>query len=522
MSLLRRNRPFRCIVAAVGGQGGGIGYKNKIPWNIPDDMRHFWRQTKDAPIIMGRGTWESLPSRPLKGRLNFVVSSQPGKVKTLGGSNSEDNVICVPALDAALQHPRRLRHPNYDRTYVIGGEQLYREAVNHPDCEAVEITSISPKEPSVVAAGGNFDTYMPTLPDTFELTKWMSSGHLEFQTWSNTRDEDTSEWAYIRALEHVRDNGFLTSDRTGVGTIQSFGVSLRFPLDGNRIPVLTSKKIHWKSVVEEVLQFARGDIDARKLSAKGVKIWEGNTSRGFLDSIGGYGIEEGSMWKAYGWQWRQWGLPYLGIDAPYDEIRKVFSPEHWRVADKVGMVPADAQKFIDRYPHQLDENTRAHDQLQSVINQLRNEPTSRRIILSAWNVDDLEQMCLPPCHMVYGFNVTNGRLNCQMYQRSWDMFLGAPFNIAGTALLVRLLCATTGLKPGEIKIDALNPHVYSNHIDQVNQLCDRAREEGLYRFPELVIDRELNSLDDWRELTLEDLRLVNYKSHGTIKAPMAV
>ena len=273
--------------------------------------------------------------------------------------------------------------------------------------------------------------------------------------------------------------------------------------------MLTSKRVHWKSVAEEILQFARGDINARHLEGKGVNIWKGHTSRRHLDAVGGHHVEEGSMWKAYGWQWRQWGLPYLGIDVDYRAIKRAL---------KEGGAPR--QHLTNIYP-QLQHAT-FHDQLATVVHSLKTNPSSRRMVLSAWNVSDLDQMCLPPCHMLYTFNVTHGRLNCQMTQRSWDMFLGAPFNIAGTALLVRLLCATTGLEPGEIKIDAANAHIYLNHLEQVDELLERAETRGLYRFPRLEIKKKLVTLDDWDTLTADDLVLHGYRSHPPIKAPMAI
>lgn len=508
-------RPFRCIVAAVGGAGGGIGLAGRIPWKLPEDMKHFQHATQRSTLIMGRKTWASLPTRPLKGRFNLVVTSQPRKVKK--PHTRYDQFACVSSLQEALEHPAAVRSRN--APYVIGGQRLYDEAMRHADCEQIEITNIA-KCPRLSLY--EYDTFMPQLPDAYKLVHSQETAFGAYETWSNTRDANTAEWAYIDALEDIRVNGARVADRTGTGTVQKFGVSLRFPLHGNRIPVLTSKRVHWKSVAEEVLQFARGDVDARKLSRKGVRIWEGNTSRAFLDSVGGAHVETGSMWKAYGWQWRQWGMPYLGLNADYARIRRAFDGD--TKDDEASAVERDAEReeLIAAYPGALTHDTRIHDQLATVVRQLRDEPTSRRIILNAWNVGDLREMCLPPCHMVYGFNVTHGRLNCQLFQRSWDMFLGAPFNIAGTALLVRLLCAATALEPGEIKIDALNAHIYLNHLGQVDQLCTRARREGLFRSPELLFDTTLNTLDDWGRLSIDDLPLRGYQSHSVIRAKMAV
>lgn len=510
---------FRIIAAAVGGQGGGIGYQGKIPWNIPQEMRFFRERTQNCAIIMGRSTWESLPKRPLPNRLNVILTSKPKSVKD--NANQNQHIITAPTLDDALTKIRQ--HPKYRYTYVIGGEDVYREAILHDLCDSIELSNISAEllKDNAMAAKilydtefitQRFDRFFPHIPITFDMVSSTPTTFGAFEIWEKTIDSFSQEREYINVIQRVRQDGELVfADRTGVGTLQSFGVSVRFSLNNDRIPVVTSKHVHWKSVAEEILQFARGDIDARKLEAKGVKIWKGHTSRQHLNSIGGTEIEEGSMWKAYGWQWRHWGLPYLGINANYPEIKKALVlPD---------VVPQKLE-MIRKYP-QL-RGVAFHDQLANVIHLLKTNPSSRRIVLSAWNVSDLHQMCLPPCHMLYVFNVSHGRLNCQMTQRSWDLFLGAPFNIAGTALLVRLICATTGLEPGEIKIDAANAHIYLNHIEQVDELIERANSLEFFRFPVLEINKPLHSLDDWNSLSADNLILRNYRSHPPIKAPMAI
>lgn len=498
-----RGRPFRIIAAAVGGQNGGIGCRGKLPWRIKQEMQHFRERTHNCAVIMGRATWDSLPTVPLPHRLNVVITSQPKKI--LSSSYDERVLVATSLTDALMKLERSHKSPT--RTYVIGGEQVYRTAVEHEMCEAIELTNID----KTAIPEQDYDRFFPRIPTPmFQLTKSVPTSFGAYEMWEKIKDEHSPEWSFMNLLRNVRHNGELVlAERSGVGTLQCFGLSVRFSLANDRIPVLTAKRVHWKSVAEEVLQFARGDINARHLEAKGVKIWKGHTSRAHLDSIGAPHVEEGSMWKAYGWQWRHWGLPYLGIHTDYDAIKK-----------SLLQGGTARQNVINLYP-QL-KHAVFHDQLANLVHLLKTNPSSRRMVLSAWNVADLDQMCLPPCHMLYTFNVTHGRLNCQMTQRSWDLFLGAPFNIAGTALLVRLLCATTELEPGEIKIDAANAHIYLNHVEQVDEMIERAENLGLYRFPTLEIKRKLFSLEDWNTLTADDLVLHGYRSHSAIKAHMAI
>lgn len=475
-------------------------------------------------MIMGRRTFESLPERkPLRNRLNVVVSGTLPNYDSI----TREGFIFAPTLERALSYVDKRQHLlSKRRTYIIGGQRLYEEAISSPRCEAVELTNVSTdRVPNVKC-----DTFFPRLPEHFELT---DTEELEpgvvVETWENPMDPFSPELAYLAILRDILHHGERLHDRTGVGTLQEFGVTLRFPLDDpeGRIPVLTSKRVAWKSVAAEVLQFARGDINANHLSAQGVPIWNGNTSREFLDSIGGYDIETGSMWKAYGFQWRQCGLPYLGIDADYKAYRQLCTTtppgSRKRLDALYAMQESGQHARLDPETFKRVAECEVTDQLRNVIELLRNNPTSRRIVLNAWHVPDLGRMCLPPCHMVYVFNVSRGRLNCQMLQRSWDLFLGAPFNIAGTALLVRLICHTIdGLEPGEIKIDGVNAHIYCNHTEQVAKQLNRAEDKGIYRFPTLKINKTLSSLDDWEQLTADDLELVNYRHHPGIKAPMAV
>jgi len=291
----------------------------------------------------------------------------------------------------------------------------------------------------------------------------------------------------LHLLQTILDTGTNKGDRTGVGTRSIYGTQLKFDLR-NSFPILTTKKVFWKGVAEELLWFIRGQTDSKLLEAKGVKIWTGNTSREFLDKKG-LRWREGEIGPGYGFQWRHWG------------------------------------KYYDEVPNGTPEGVIINrgaaggiDQLAQVIETLKKNPNDRRMIVSAWNPDQLNMMALPPCHLLYQFDVTDGYLNCQWYQRSVDTFLGLPFNISSYALLTCLIAKVTGLKPGTLTFAGGDTHIYSNHMEQVKEQISRTP----YPFPQLNIKKDIKTLADIEALELADLELVNYQSHATIKAEMAV
>lgn len=510
-------RTFRVMVAKVMGSNA-IGAGNRLPWRVAADMRRFRERTTGCAVVMGRKTWESLPKRYLPGRLNIVLTRHPGR---LAGERVLAASSLTAALDLAAYHQTALQ---IRRTWVIGGERVYREALERDECEAVEMTLLRPPRPA------RYDAFFPAqLPRAFARTRTerLADG-VYCETWQRSTDPVSPEHAYLQLLRDVLAHGELVRDRTGVGTLQTFGRSLAFPLDDpdGRIPVVTTKRVHWKSVAEEMLMFCRGDVDARELAAKGVRIWNGHTSRAYLDSIGATHIPTGSLGKAYGWQWRRWGMPYVGPDKTIQrEVLEALSRRPGSLARRAALAglkqrhPAFVRELPAGVWYRLHEEVQVYDQLAGIVDSLRNDPRSRRMLLSGWNVAELGDMALPPCHVVYAFNTTGNRLNCQVLQRSWDLFLGAPFNIAGAALLVRLLCHTIPqLQPGLLKIDAVTPHIYVNHVDQVREQL--AREP--YRFPILEITRRLPDLDAWSQLTADDLVLHERYEHGALAAPMAV
>jgi thymidylate synthase len=261
---------------------------------------------------------------------------------------------------------------------------------------------------------------------------------------------------YLDLLDHILKNGVEKKDRTGTGTISIFGHQMRFNLEEG-FPVVTTKKLHLKSIIYELLWFLNGDTNVKYLQDHGVRIWNE------------WADEKGSLGHIYGYQWRSWPTPAGGHI----------------------------------------------DQISQVVNDIKKNPDSRRLIVSAWNVGELDQMNLPPCHLLFQFYVANGKLSCQLYQRSCDVFLGVPFNIASYALLTMMMAQVTGLKPGDFVWTGGDVHIYYNHINQVKLQLSREPK----KLPQMKINPEVKSIFDFK---YEDFELVNYESHPHIPGKVSV
>ena len=261
---------------------------------------------------------------------------------------------------------------------------------------------------------------------------------------------------YLELLRRVKESGLEKSDRTGTGTRSLFGPQLRFDLSAG-FPLVTTKKVHWPSVVHELLWFLRGESNLAYLHEHGVSIWDE------------WADANGELGPVYGVQWRSWPTP-------------------------------DGDKI---------------DQIGELIRSIQENPDSRRLIVSAWNVSELDRMALPPCHAFFQFYVANGELSCQLYQRSADLFLGVPFNIASYALLTCMVAQVTGLQPGEFVHTFGDAHLYLNHLEQAERQLSRKP----YPLPRVELNPNVKSIFDFR---YEDIRLLDYQFHPGIKAPVAV
>jgi thymidylate synthase len=304
--------------------------------------------------------------------------------------------------------------------------------------------------------------------------------------WHDSLNKEEDE--YLELLSEILDNGSKRSGRTGVGTIGIFGSKLKFSLADNKVPMFTTKKIFIKSVVEELLFFMRGETDTLKLEAKGSNIWRANTTREFLDKRGLEDLPTGDMGKSYGFQWRNFG-------------------------GKIG-----SNKYDASLPDPRNRYFDGVDQIAQVIDTLKNNPTDRRIIVSAWNPKQIPEMALPPCHMMVQFYADQGKLSSQFYMRSVDTFLGLPFNILSYALMTRIIAQIVGMEAKEVVFVGGDTHIYQNHLDQVMEQCER----DPFPFPTLTINRELTSVHDIDKLQLSDFKIEGYQSHPSIKAEMAI
>jgi dihydrofolate reductase/thymidylate synthase len=513
-------KSFDIVVAATSD--GGIGVNGGLPWRLSQDMAFFKEITSkvdNSPnsvtndvimknaVIMGRKTYESIPTkfRPLRDRVNVILSHNSNIRNDL--SLDDDDVIIADSLMNALHilSDGPISN-NIAKIFVIGGGTVYKEALMSPFCSGIWMTSIENKFEGI-------DTYFPVISaQLFQLTsrsniniekdikfrfchferyvddfidmKGDSSSSLsckysifdKFDN-NNSHNMNNEEQQYLDCIKDILDNGIVRSDRTGTGTISKFGVQMRFSCRNGNFPLLTTKKVFWRGVAEELLWFLKGSTNAKELSDKKIHIWDGNGSREFLDSRGLSHREEGDLGPVYGFQWRHFGAEYGTMHDDY--------------------------------------TGKGVDQLYQCIEKIKTNPTDRRIILTAWNPTDLNKMALPPCHMFCQFYVANGELSCQMYQRSADMGLGVPFNIASYSLLLVMMAQVCDLEPGDFVHTIGDAHVYSNHIDALKEQIQRKPKT----FPKIEINPNVHNIDHF---TFNDFKIIGYNPDAAIKMKMAV
>ena len=455
------------IVVSYCKSNYGIGNDNKIPWNLKPINKRFDTLTKKVKdenkqnaVIMGKNTWNCIGIH-LQNRIRIVVTQ-----------NEYDNCLCCKYFEEALRLCSKIA--NLESVYVIGGEKLFKEALNHKDLRYIYSTEIFENYVCDKYFLFNENFYKIDSSKTnnykginYEYVKYLNTGN---------KKKNHEEEQYLNLMKKILNFGNNKNDRTKTGTLSLFGESLEFSLENNIIPVLTTKKIFWRGIVEELLWILKGSTSVKDLQDKNVKFWNQNGTREYLDSHGFHDREEGDLGPVYGFQWRHFGADYTNMKENYEG--------------------------------------KGVDQIHNIIEQITNNPDSRRIILCAWNPKDIKKMALPPCHMMAQFYVCNNELSCQMYQRSADVFLGLPFNITSYSLLTHILAFHCNLKAKKIKIVIGDAHIYNNHINA----CKTQILRKPIKFPTLHIKKYVKNIEDY---TFEDFELNNYKCHPTIKAIMS-
>ena len=457
---------FNIIVAV--DINNGIGLHNNIPWlDKYSDLAYFKKITTECEsisrknaVIMGRKTWESI-GKKLPNRHNFIIS------------RSVQGECFYPSLDECLKAITNFYYEKTNNIFVIGGEELYNEAITHPMCNKIYLTKIP--------ENFNCDRFFPEIDSNIfkELSTNLDTNKLIYYVYEKYNQINLQEYQYISLIKNVIYNSNLKDDRTETGTHSIFGHQMRFSLENNKFPLLTTKKVFLRGIIEELLWFIKGDTDSNTLSAKNVKIWDANGSREFLDCLGFTEREEGDLGPVYGFQWRNWGAEYINNKTDYSE--------------------------------------KGIDQLQNLIDDIKKNPNSRRLILTAWNVGDIQKMALPPCHVLCQFYVCNNKISAQLYQRSGDIGLGVPFNIASYALLLKMVAFVTNYEPSELVYTLGDAHIYNNHIGALKEQIKRIPRE----FPELYIKNSdsIKSIDDF---TIDNFDVQNYHPYKNIKMQMAV
>ena len=493
------------IIVAHSWPEMGIGAGGQLPWSIRADLLNFRRITSNAPtnkinaVIMGRLTYESIPAayKPLPGRLNIVITSAPHK-------STLELVEFIRLEDLVATLAKYQIH----RKFIIGGGKLYDWAFKNCQLGHVFATEVFQNEKRDAS---KYDTFFPDYLNGATSSSWMhkcqdlmvpvdvspikmdaqSGLPYRFITYENTNlpgytPSKTNKWLspenqYLQLMNQIIIDGIDRPDRTGTGTISLFGTRQEYNLHDS-FPLCTTKRMFFRAIFEELALYLSGRTDNAILQKKDIHIWDGNTSREFLDKRGLTEYPTGDMGETYGFNFRHYGADYTGCDKDY--------------------------------------TGEGYDQIANLVHLLKTDPTSRRMIINLWNPATQHKAALPACLMLYQFFVDPiaKTLSVQIYLRSSDYFLANNWNACTGALLVHLLCRLEGidLTPGKLVVVTGDTHIYKTHLEQVNT--------NLVRQPFLpcqvfVSGGRKQSLS---EFTFDDLRLVGYKAHPNIPAPMAV
>uniref|UniRef100_A0A6C0FH64 DHFR domain-containing protein n=1 Tax=viral metagenome TaxID=1070528 RepID=A0A6C0FH64_9ZZZZ len=474
-----------------------IGEGNDLLIHSKKDLRNFQKITTEGEhtnaVIMGYNTWLSISEskRPLRDRYNIILSRNHSVEESNG-------VKCFRSLKDSFEYCNGLK----GEIFVIGGSQIFNECCkteHYENLNKIYLTRFDdnyhPRDTThsfplkllenmklvdqsdiqhEICSRPHIDNREKGFLQEYLMETYTRSVSFHFNIYHNLKDINTEEYQYLDLLKKVMNEGFPTEGRNSK-VLSLFGERMIFDLSKG-FPLLTTKHVGHKTVLRELLWFIEGSTSNKLLNEKKVRIWDGNSSREFLDSRG-LDYEEGDLGPVYGFQWRHFGAEYKDFNTDY--------------------------------------TGKGSDQLQYIIDLIKNDPHSRRIIMSAWNPPDLDKMALPPCHVMCQFyvNTNENKLDCQLYQRSGDMFLGVPFNIASYSYLTCILAKLTGYKPGRLIHILGDTHIYDSHVEAVLTQIKRIP----FTFPTLTISDECTDINDIKE---EYFKIENYNYHEKISAPM--
>lgn len=486
-----------------------IGRNGDLLFKLKDDLKFFKNITKDTLsqnsklnkniVLMGRKTWFSIPQkyRPLDGRINLVLTNDRQLItpipKNLDLSKSNSYFITMETFWKIYKKYT----PN---VFVIGGSGIYNYflGLSRPNdkhvVDRIYLTDVKTENGNNVKFDkeNEPDTFMDNPDSTFKLIGYSEKyfqDNLSYRilTYKNNRTF-SEEQKYLDLAKYILENGKERNDRTGTGTIGIFGAQLRFDISNGNLPLLTTKQVPLKAIIEELLFFCRGDTDAKILDKKGVKIWNGNTSSEFLDNRGLGHYPEGCMGPMYGWSWRHFSAKY---------------------SSSFGDTSKCDTSLIGGF-----------DQLKHVEHLLKTDPFSRRIYISNLNPAESKNMCLEPCHTYIQFYVEeiNGvkYLSGYFNMRSSDS-LAWCYNILSYNLLINILALKCDMKPKEIVYNSVDCHIYTNHVEGIKEQLSRTPRP----FPHIKLDESLRN-KDWSEMEYSDFELVGYFPYPSIKMPMAI
>jgi dihydrofolate reductase/thymidylate synthase len=483
----------------------GIGKNNNLPWKLSQELNYFKYITTKSPnrslphvnfmnaVIMGRKTWDSIPSkfRPLPDRLNIVLTRNPEILAKEPPQNTYFTDKLQEGIDFSHDYITKILGKTVGEIFIIGGGSIYHEAFQRSDIVNLYFTHIY--------EDFNCDTFIsskenfPKLVENYHLStvsefhqekniyfRYLKYQRKDFDLESQTVYHNVEEQQYLDLLYKIGLHGIKRDDRTGVGTISTFGEVQKFNLR-DTFPILTTKRMYFKAIFEELMLYLRGQTDNKILQGKNIHIWDGNTSREFLDKRGLYDYEEGDMGETYGFNFRHFGGTYRGCQ--YTENK---------------------------------EN--GFDQLKNVIHLIKNNPTSRRMIITLWNPHTEHKAALPSCLCWYQFYVNpyQKTLSLLINIRSSDFFLANNWNVCTGALLTHLICNLEDIEltPGDLTVISGDTHIYLSHLEQVKLNLERKPRP----FPKLVVQGKKNI----EEYEYQDVKLLGYNPYPNIKAEMAV